>query len=673
MRKPLLLLSLLCFYYSFSVAQVIEIPHPLLRTSQECGGISHVDNIGTNEYINIFKSGDLKVGINYGYYVDAGKAHVKWIVENMCNHDVCLAFKATYVLSDSELVFQNNVLSSGGTCSEYCGKGYFKIQAGEVADNSFSSNFFFEDFTDSTEILSMSFNLVSMCDLTVNRAQKKSVASTEKKYNDYITKAEDAVLAEDYATAKQNYEEASKVKPDERYAKNQIIAISKKLPAPKQETAVSTENRGVANTTSLNAKPTKSNASSNSYASGGNNGNASGPSGNIIRPKSQDTKIKNSEENSTASIKYKRSSLYTMMVQDNGRQYANVISQTFIEAPLPEKFNDHDLSEKVIPLASRANEQYTIDMYLNTNAIAKSLVAKWFNRSEKGTFNMDVIAQRGNYNATVTDLKIAALSARGNAMLSDAGEELIGNTFVVINDFRYTNKEEVANKAKTGLALLSIASSLAGGPDLSSATTLASAGLTVAGKGYVIKNTSYLYRLVWNEEVAAEFYKEYWMDDASFSLAKKAAFENSNIFSLKYIGHESAFADLQSNAFTNKTEEELITRATVKAVDAGIAKLQRKFEQFRTKTPLYTANPPTAKIGLKEGLQPGDRFEVLEATQDEAGKINYVRKGVIKVDRDIWDNRFEVGEVQNASLLNQYTTFRGSGNFYPGMLIRQID
>jgi len=108
-------------------------------------------------------------------------------------------------------------------------------------------------------------------------------------------------------------------------------------------------------------------------------------------------------------------------------------------------------------------------------------------------------------------------------------------------------------------------------------------------------------------------------------------------------------------------------------VDAGIAKLQRKFEQFRTKTPLYTANPPTAKIGLKEGLQPGDRFEVLEATQDEAGKINYVRKGVIKVDRDIWDNRFEVGEVQNASLLNQYTTFRGSGNFYPGMLIRQID
>jgi hypothetical protein len=33
-------------------------------------------------------------------------------------------------------------------------------------------------------------------------------------------------------------------------------------------------------------------------------------------------------------------------------------------------------------------------------------------------------------------------------MLADAGEELIGNTFVVINDFKYVSKEEIANKTK---------------------------------------------------------------------------------------------------------------------------------------------------------------------------------------------------------------------------------
>ncbi len=397
-------------------------------------------------------------------------------------------------------------------------------------------------------------------------------------------------------------------------------------------------------------------------------------SNSVLYVKGENSKIRKAEDNATSSIVYRRSSLYTMMVQDPSRNYSNVIAKTFADSPLPGKFNDHDLNEKVISASGGGDQYSSIHNYLNTNSVAREIVAKWFNRSAKGTFNMDLIAYRGNYNATIADLKIASLSARGNAMLSDAGEDLIGNTFVVINDFKYTNKEEVANKAKAGLNILSGLSSLAGGPDLSNVNTLASAGLTVAGKGYIIKNTSYLFRLVWNEEIAASFYQDYWIDDSNFDPAKKAAFENSNLFTLKYIGYENSIADLQSSAFTNKSEEELISRATVKAVNSGIAKLQRKFEEFRTKTPLYTADPLTAKIGLKEGLEPGDMFEVLEAVQDPTGKVNYVRKGIIRVDNQIWDNRLEAEELdQNTQLGNQYTTFKGSGNYYTGMLIRQIN
>lgn len=399
---------------------------------------------------------------------------------------------------------------------------------------------------------------------------------------------------------------------------------------------------------------------------------SSSSSGSVVYTKSEKSKIRQSEDNTTAGIKYRRSSLYTMMINDESRPYANVIAQSFVDSPLPTKFNDHDLNEKAIPAAGSRTDQFTnIDNYLNTNAVAKAIVAKWFNRTDKGTFNMDLVAQRGNYNASAADFKLAILSSRGNALLSDAGEDLIGNTFVVINDFGYTNKEEVAKKAKAGLGILSLASSLAGGPDLSAVNTIGSAALTVAGKGYIIKNTSYLYRLEWTEEVAAIFYKDYWMDDATFDAAKKSAFENSNIFTLKYIGQESAIADLQSNVFTSKTEEELIARATIKAVDAGISKLQRKYEEFRTKTPLYTADPPTAKIGTKEGIEAGDRFEVLEGVQDASGKLIYERKGIITATKDIWDNQFEVGESPNASG-NQFTTFKGAGTFYSGMLLKQI-
>jgi hypothetical protein len=208
---------------------------------------------------------------------------------------------------------------------------------------------------------------------------------------------------------------------------------------------------------------------------------------------------------------------------------------------------------------------------------------------------------------------------------------------------------------------------------------LANAGLTIAGKGYWIKNTSHLYQLVWNEEIANEFYTKYWVDDENYDSNKVVAFDNSDLFELKYIGFENARADLQSSVFTDKSDAELIAKATIKAVDKGIAKLERKFEQFRTKTPLFSIDPATAKIGLKEGLESGDKYEVLEQVQDVNGKIEYVRKGVIVVDkRSIWDNTYSAEELiemgKQPDQQNQYTVFKGrSSNFAPGMLIRQIN
>jgi hypothetical protein len=380
-------------------------------------------------------------------------------------------------------------------------------------------------------------------------------------------------------------------------------------------------------------------------------------------------KISRSGENEMAGIKYRRSSLYTIMRNDASAPYASVIEGAFINSPLPEKFNNHNLGTRVI----RPSDQVT-------NEVAKQIVAAWFNRDDQGRFNMELVEQRGLYNATNLDLNIAQGSSRGMAILADAGEELIGNTFVVINEFKYTSKEEVADKTSKGLRTVGFLASFipgAGGTIASTVSNVAAVGVTVAGKGYWVKNTSHLYQLVWNQQIANEFYTRYWMDANSYDINKKQAFESSNMFTLRYIGFESAGADLQSSIFTNKSEEELIAKATVKAVDAGISKLQRKFEQFRTKTPLHSVDPLTAKIGLKEGLEAGDKFEVLEQVQDANGKIQYVRKGIIYVDgNNIWDNRYTIEELAamgKSAPQNQVTFFRGGTGYAPGMLIRQIN
>ena len=142
---------------------------------------------------------------------------------------------------------------------------------------------------------------------------------------------------------------------------------------------------------------------------------------------------------------------------------------------------------------------------------------------------------------------------------------------------------------------------------------------------------------------------------------------------MEYIGTEAAWADLQSTVFTQKNDDELITIATKKASDAVIAKLQRSYEVFRTKTPLLSGDPISAKIGLKEGLEKGDKFEVLEQIINDEGKTEYKRLGVIKVENGlIWDNRY-MADAENTSEL-EYTTFKGSKNkYFSGMLIRQIN
>lgn len=367
------------------------------------------------------------------------------------------------------------------------------------------------------------------------------------------------------------------------------------------------------------------------------------------------------------SVKYRRSSLYTLMLDDPSRPYANVIKASFEKGPIPEKFNDHNLGTRTMPAANVKDETENIKAFLEANNVARDVVAKWFNRSEKGGFNMDLIAKRGSYDASALDIAKAKQSQRGLASVADAGEELIKNTFVLVNDYNYVSKEEVAKKVNKWLDAVATAT---GSSDLAAAQD----GVTFLGKGYVVKTTAFLFRLKWDEETAAIFYNDYWADDSTITPEKKKAFDESKIFKLELIGSDNSWADVQSTTLTKKTEEELIEKATIKAVDAVIVKLQKNYDEFKTKTPLYSGEPISAKIGLKEGLSEKSKFDVLEQRQDKDGKTEYVVVGSLKIDdsQPIWDNRYGADE-ENPANADGKTFFKKTGGkeFYAGMLIVQ--
>ena len=152
-------------------------------------------------------------------------------------------------------------------------------------------------------------------------------------------------------------------------------------------------------------------------------------------------------------------------------------------------------------------------------------------------------------------------------------------------------------------------------------------------------------------------------------------------FKLKYLGTEGSSAIVLFSLKEKRTEDQIIELATVRNADNVFAKLQKKYDVFKPKVQLLTVDPLTAKIGMKEGIEGGDKFEVLEQTIDEkTGLTNYVSKGKITVDKNmIWDNRYNVVEGPQESQTTgdkpalDRTTFKGgSKDYYSGMLIRQI-
>ena len=61
---------------------------------------------------------------------------------------------------------------------------------------------------------------------------------------------------------------------------------------------------------------------------------------------------------------------------------------------------------------------------------------------------MELIKERGVYNASASDWELAFKSQRGKALLEDAGEQLIGNTYLVMNDIRYVDHSTTWNTIK---------------------------------------------------------------------------------------------------------------------------------------------------------------------------------------------------------------------------------
>jgi hypothetical protein len=382
--------------------------------------------------------------------------------------------------------------------------------------------------------------------------------------------------------------------------------------------------------------------------------------------------VKAQEDNT---IDYRRSSIYSVMIKHDNQKFADTIANVFKIMPVPDKYNDHDLSVKVVSVSEKEVLPKQIEDFLNRNGIASRLVSKWFDRDfTDGTCDVELIKERGLYNASEFDKAVAMQTQRGIAMLEDAGEDLIGNTFVLVNDIRYLDKGERSKKVGSALRILGAVAAMATNKRDYADLGESAGSITESYKGFKVKIFTHLYRLVWDDETAQIFYDRIYSDKSDVEKCDAMGLYRDK-FKLKYVG--SQISDGSTTSFMGIKEDEphlMVRKACQRALDDNVANLQQNYEEFKVKVPLLGTEPLTAQIGKKEGITEKSKFEVLEVEEHD-GKTVYKRVGVIRpMSNLIWDNRFMAVEEKAEGASLGYTTFKkiSGGSFYRGMLIREI-
>lgn len=428
-------------------------------------------------------------------------------------------------------------------------------------------------------------------------------------------------------------------------------------------------------------------------------------------------------------MKYRRSSLYTIMVPSDKLKgdASKTVTSTFDTLAIPDKYNDHNLKTRHIDLTKisvtkeeiQAVEEATggakkgvgglakkglgalkkatsesetggmtgdekiakIMKFLKENHIANKIIGKWYNESQtmedNSHFNTLLIEDRGLFGASQEELsKYKGVIGGQNKIMDAAEKDLIPRTFVMVTIYAYMSAEEIVEMANT-------AGAVAGGK-VGALTQVASAAASAALKGYFVHTTSYLFQLDWNEEVMNNFYDKYWL------AADTKAFDNDDTYTLKYVGKTTCYAPATMQlSLKDDASKKLISRATARATDKSIAQLQKKYDQFKTLSVLNIAEDGKtmyAYVGKKEGVKDGDKFEALEQVQDADGNITYKKVGTVKVAKGkVWDNRAGAGEkIEGAATGDDddddnnglsYTIFEGRPNKAMadgGLWLRQV-
>lgn len=358
---------------------------------------------------------------------------------------------------------------------------------------------------------------------------------------------------------------------------------------------------------------------------------------------------------------YSRKSLTILAVE-----YTNskpIDSYIYNGLEIPDRYDANNIGTKIlsIPVSFSDADGYDVDEKIKEaiyaaripNKILKSILVD----EVKGYMTVDMVKERGLYNASDADVMIAKNSARGIDILKDAGLNLLRNIyFLVIKPTSYTTSKEensTANIYKLG------------------------------GTGILFQldlDSAYMIKQFWDE-----FYFDMPNDrmlqkllNHHFPLKKTTEYFNVTVTDLDALNKVNVGLQGLSNLLTGKKtiDETNLTRKSESQINKELIKAAVKRslssieanEDFNVRSSIYKVHPLLSKIGKKEGLHADDLFEVKENIQDpKTGTISLRSVGYVRAKR-VADNRYNSQGTTRPSAFYKAP----SGKIRKGMLLSEV-
>jgi hypothetical protein len=427
-------------------------------------------------------------------------------------------------------------------------------------------------------------------------------------------------------------------------------------------------------------------------------------------------------QNSDNEVKYRRSSMSLVLIEDDGMgKSKDMIIKSYENNPFPDKYNLHELKDKKFvpsnmkltdqdylssgfykdtlrkpldfikamknpmreiryikadsseaiqePSKSQVLQVY-LDKYIRDKGLAKQIVSTWLNRSADGKdMNWDLIKERGMYSAAAETMDGADTTLNESLFMD---WDLLSNTYTIFNKLAFYENEPAAALVRD-IAKREALKKLAGKPDI--IVQKAMEGLDAVyektKEGYTVRCTSFLYQLDYNEEVGKKVQAYFFNNNVD----RAQAWDTTSIFQMKFVGEITSTSIVTFKLGEKRTEEQIIDLQIRRTMDNALAKLQKEYVQFRPVTVISSVEPLTARIGLKEGIEPGQTYEILASKENKMGIFEWESIGKVKVDKKapIWDNRQgadqepALDELGAPIVTPAFTQFSGGKNAVPEM------